>query len=166
MKKEENNYYNNDNNADYPEEKKFKVNYWLILQDLTYNMTSPCIADLKIGTRTFEINIPKSKQEKRYKSSIGTTTLTHGVRCIDICMRQNNGIVQRWNRKDGRKMSWNDLEKKKKYIINKYTNVTNTLNHMLNNFFLNGMEMILIRFYQKINKCFLKLACCLYIIFK
>lgn len=111
MKKEENNYYNNDNNADYPEEKKFKVNYWLILQDLTYDMTSPCIADLKIGTRTCEINIPKSKQEKRYNSSIGTTTLTHGVRCIDICMRKNNQIVQRWNRKVGRKMSWNDLQK-------------------------------------------------------
>ncbi|KAK8857604.1 hypothetical protein M9Y10_016009 [Tritrichomonas musculus] len=111
MKKEESNYYNNDNNADDPSSKMFKVNYWLLLQDLTSNMTSPCIADLKIGTRTCEINIPKRKQEKRCKTAKETTTFTHGVRCVDICMRQNNNIQRRWNRKDGRKMSWMDLQK-------------------------------------------------------
>lgn len=111
MKKEENNCYNNENNSNDPLQKKFKVNYWLLLEDLTYNMTSPCIADLKIGTRTCEINLPQSKIEKRYNSSKGTTTMTHGVRCVDICMRQNSNIIQRWNRKDGRKMSWTDLEK-------------------------------------------------------
>lgn len=106
MKKEMNNYNNNNdikqNNA--------KVKYWLFLQDITANMTSPCIADLKIGTRTYEINVPQYKQERQKSLLKGTTTLSHAVRCIDICIRKNNNIIQRWNRKNGRKMSWPDLQ--------------------------------------------------------
>ena len=87
-----------------------KVKYWLLLQDLTANMTSPCIADLKIGTRTYEINVPLSKVERQISLLKGTTTISHAVRCIDIAIRQNNEIVQSWNRKVGRKMLWSDLQ--------------------------------------------------------
>lgn len=88
-----------------------KTKYWLLLQDLTANMTSPCIADLKIGTRTYEINVPQSKQERQKSLLKGTTTLSHAVRCIDIAIRKNNEVLQSWNRKVGRKMSWSDLQK-------------------------------------------------------
>lgn len=88
-----------------------KAKYWILLQDLTTNMSSPCIADLKIGTRTYEINVPQVKQERQNSLLKGTTSLTHAVRCIDICIRQNSNVVQRWNRKVGRKMSWKELQK-------------------------------------------------------
>lgn len=105
MKKEN---LNNNNNNDI---KQTKPKYWLLLQDLTANMTSPCIADLKIGTRTYEINVPLTKQERQKSLLKGTTTLSHAVRCIDIAVRKNNEVLQSWNRKVGRKMSWTDLQK-------------------------------------------------------
>lgn len=107
MKKESNIYNNNNNDI---KQNNSKVKYWLYLQDITANMSSPCIADLKIGTRTYEINVPQIKQERQKSLLKGTTSLSHAVRCIDICIRRNNNIIQRWNRKNGRKMSWSDLQ--------------------------------------------------------
>lgn len=107
MKKENNN--SNINND--IKQVNNKPKYWLLLQDLTANMSSPCIADLKIGTRTYEINVPQSKQERQKSLLKGTTTLSHAVRCIDIAIRKNNEILQSWNRKVGRKMSWSELQK-------------------------------------------------------
>lgn len=84
---------------------------WLLLQDLTLNMSSPCIADLKIGTRTFEIDVPQWKQERQLSLLNGTTTISHAVRCIDICIRHNNTIIEQWDRRQGRRMKWSDFEK-------------------------------------------------------
>lgn len=119
MKKEVN-FHNNNNDIKQNSndiKQNNKVKYWLFLQDMTANMSSPCIADLKIGTRTYEINVPQFKQERQKSLLKGTTTLSHAVRCIDICIRQNNNIIQRWNRKTGRKMSWSDLHNAIEYFL-------------------------------------------------
>ncbi|OHT06352.1 hypothetical protein TRFO_05525 [Tritrichomonas foetus] len=85
--------------------------FWLLLQDLTVGMTSPCIADLKIGTRTYEVGVPQWKKDRQNKLNEGTTTVSHAVRCIDICIRKEGIIINQWDRRSGRKMSWQDLEK-------------------------------------------------------
>lgn len=125
--KKENSNINNNNDI---KQNNQKTKYWLLLQDLTNNMSSPCIADLKIGTRTYEINVPLSKQERQKSLLKGTTTLTHAVRCIDICIRQNNEVLQSWNRKAGRKMNWNDLQKSLEHFLSTKQRVIQFKDHL------------------------------------
>ena len=104
---------------------------WLFLQDLTAGMTSPCIADLKIGTRTYEVGVPKWKSDRQKSLLEGTTTMSHAVRCIDICTRKDGEIICHWDRKEGRKMSWLDLEKVLKVFLgdSKQSNISNYQNY-------------------------------------
>jgi hypothetical protein len=78
---------------------------WLCLQDLTVGMTSPCIADLKLGTRSFEVTAPPEKVKRQLAHMANTTTVSHAIRCIDICIRRSGKVVARWDRRQGRSMS-------------------------------------------------------------
>jgi hypothetical protein len=83
---------------------------WLFLQDLTAGLTSPCIADLKLGTRSFEVNVSPEKARRQLSHIANTTSATHAIRCIDICMRKRGKVVRHWDRRDGRNMSFPDLQ--------------------------------------------------------
>jgi hypothetical protein len=56
---------------------------------------SPCVADLKLGTRSFEVNVVPEKAARQLSHIKGTTTLSHAIRCIDICRQ----VIQRWDRR-------------------------------------------------------------------
>lgn len=90
---------------------------WLILQDLTAGIVSPCVADLKIGTRTFEVGVSYEKASRQISLLNNTTTPTHAIRCIDICTRKNGALVQHWDRNEGRKMTPEQLKKALKVFI-------------------------------------------------
>ncbi|KAH0795750.1 inositol polyphosphate kinase family protein [Histomonas meleagridis] len=78
---------------------------WLILQDLTANMSSPCIADIKLGTRSFEVDVSQEKANRQFSHIFNTTTASYAIRCIDICIRRNGEVVHHWDRKEGRQMT-------------------------------------------------------------
>jgi hypothetical protein len=84
---------------------------WIMLADLTAGMTSPCIADIKLGTRSFEVNVPPEKAAQQLSHTKGTTTVSHAVRCIDVCIRRDRQVVKRWDRRDGRSMDGEQLRK-------------------------------------------------------
>jgi hypothetical protein len=84
---------------------------WLLLQDLTAGMTSPCVGDLKLGTRSFEVTAAPEKAVRQLSHIKGTTTLSHAIRCIDICIRRDRQVLQRWDRRQGRLMTSEQLEK-------------------------------------------------------
>jgi hypothetical protein len=78
---------------------------WLCLQDLTAGLTSPCIADLKLGTRSFEVSASPEKVNRQLGHMANTTTVSHAIRCIDMCTRRDGRVVARWDRRQGRSMS-------------------------------------------------------------
>jgi hypothetical protein len=82
---------------------------WILLEDLTKGMRSPCIADLKLGTRSFEVDAPLQKQERQITHTEGTTTRTHAVRLIDVAIRKDGDVVRRWNRWEGRQIGADEL---------------------------------------------------------
>ena len=90
---------------------------WLLIQDLTAGMSSPCIADIKLGTRSYEINAPIQKQKKQISNMIGTTTKTHAIRIIDVRIRNDGKITACWDRNDGRKMDINTFQTVMKEFI-------------------------------------------------
>lgn len=90
---------------------------WLILQDMTAGLSSPCVADLKIGTRTFEVSASREKICRQLSLLANTTTLTHAVRCIDICTRRGGQLIHHWDRTDGRSMSAEQLSRALRVFI-------------------------------------------------
>ncbi|EAX89334.1 inositol hexakisphosphate kinase, putative [Trichomonas vaginalis G3] len=82
---------------------------YLLIEDLTAGMTSPCIADLKLGTRSFEIGVPESKRLKQLQNMSRSTSPKYAVRVIDVSLRKNGSIVKRWDRNYGKKASLNSL---------------------------------------------------------
>jgi len=84
---------------------------WMLLQDLTAGMSSPCVADIKLGTRSFEVNAPPEKAARQLSHVKGTTTLSLAIRCIDICIRRERQVVRRWDRRDGRGMDEAQLKR-------------------------------------------------------
>ena len=90
---------------------------FLLLQDLTDGMKSPCIADIKLGTRSYEVDAPIEKANRQRAHIVNTTTASHAARCIDICTRKNGQVVRRWDRRDGRKMNAQQFRDALKYFL-------------------------------------------------
>jgi hypothetical protein len=83
---------------------------WLVLQDLTAGMVSPCIADLKLGTRNFEVSVSEEKKRVQLSHLANTTTASHAIRCVDICTRKCGKVMKHWDRRSGRQMLSSDLQ--------------------------------------------------------
>lgn len=85
-------------------------NKYLLIEDLTQNIKSPCIADIKMGTRTFEIDSPIMKQLKQLSNMYGTTSQTDAIRIIDITIRKNHCIIDRCTKPTGKMYNTNKMK--------------------------------------------------------
>lgn len=88
----------------------------IIISDLTSGFSSPCLADFKIGTRHYDLQATKEKIEGLIKKQKGSTTDSHGIRLIDVKTRKNGEVIDKWDKKQGLKLSFDEL----KDVVKKY----------------------------------------------
>jgi hypothetical protein len=88
----------------------------IIIEDLTAGFQSPCMADLKVGTRHYDLHATPEKVRSLVDKQRGSTTDSHGVRLIDGKVRRGGQTVAQWDRKQGLKFSIAEL----KHVIGEF----------------------------------------------
>nr|AGM32380.1 inositol polyphosphate kinase family protein [Coptotermes formosanus] len=78
---------------------------FVIIEDLTSGFSSPCIADIKIGTTSWDPDAPEEKKSRMKKKRIGTTTQSLGVRIVGMVMQKNGSVVKRLTRNEGEELN-------------------------------------------------------------
>ena len=82
----------------------------IVIEDMIAGYKSPCVADLKIGTRHWDLEASKEKVDGLVEKQKGTITETLGIRVIDVSMRKNGEITLKHDRKEGLKDSEEDFK--------------------------------------------------------
>ena len=81
----------------------------IVIEDLTAGFESPCMADLKVGTRHYDLKATAEKIAGLKEKQKGSTTDSHGVRLIDAKVRKGKAVTKQWDRKQGLKLSFAEL---------------------------------------------------------
>lgn len=66
-------------------DKLLRSGYFLLMEDLTGRLRSPCVLDLKMGTRQYSLDATDAKRASQSSKAAATTTRSHGAR---ICGMQ------------------------------------------------------------------------------
>ena len=77
----------------------------IIISDVTEGFSSPCLADLKVGTRHYDPDATEEKKKGLIEKQKGSTTDSVGVRLIDAKIRKDGAVTKAWDRKQGLKFS-------------------------------------------------------------
>jgi hypothetical protein len=77
----------------------------IVISDVTAGLSSPCLADFKVGTRHYDPDATPEKVAGLIEKQKGSTTDSHGVRLIDAKIRKGGQTVQSWDRKQGLKFT-------------------------------------------------------------
>ncbi|XP_071803299.1 inositol hexakisphosphate kinase 3-like [Asterias amurensis] len=89
-----------------------KLHEFILLENLTWQFQSPCILDVKLGTRTYHKDHSEAKRKLHIDRDAATTTATLGLRICGMQVYQpNRGIYKCRNKYDGRRLSKDGLQR-------------------------------------------------------
>ena len=90
---------------------------YLVISDLSGGFKSPCVADLKVGTRHYDLQATEQKITELTNKAENSTTPTLGVRVIDVTTRKDGAVTYNCDKKQGLKNSSDDFrEVMKKFL--------------------------------------------------
>lgn len=78
---------------------------YIVFEDANRDFSSPCIADIKLGTRISDIHASKSVQTRLGKLSAETLSEKYGIRLMNGVKRGGHNILTQWHYDDGVEMS-------------------------------------------------------------
>lgn len=82
----------------------------IVISDATAGFSSPCVMDVKVGTRHYDMYATPEKAQYLINKQRGSTADSHGVRLIDAKVRRGGAVAAAWDKKQGLKFSIDELQ--------------------------------------------------------
>ena len=84
--------------------KTAKGSQYIVMEDLIDGFSSPCVADIKLGQRRFDLYTSPYQEKKRVMQH-GSTSESLGVRIIDVTKRKKGKIIMEHHRTAGYRLT-------------------------------------------------------------